>query len=214
MHISSRPWRPDSLVASDDDAAALRQWARPDIDRAVAAVRCGLYSAPEARREAFTLGMVHAEQIGIDRETAHAVLIQMLDDALPVFDFWAVAGAEFCRRLDASAWPRGGPWSRPVRTGEIDYWRVASFAMDRIGDVLARLLPDGREMPGCWFEGRCPDRPAKIRVSLLSGQWEAEGEGKTGRDLIALVSHLLGLKPSQAALKLARWLGVQAVRNV
>jgi hypothetical protein len=57
------------------------------------------------------------------------------------------AGAELVRHLDddlRAKYPdRTLPWERNVAVGEIDYFRIHAYALDRLEEVLLAALPDG-----------------------------------------------------------------------
>ena len=97
------------------------------------------------------------------------------------------------------------PYTPP---GRLDFYRIHAHALDRLGDVLALLLPDGAETDDARWIGSHPKRPLRISVSLLSGCWEEVDTGRTGPDLVSLVAHLFGIRQGEAARRLAQWLGV------
>lgn len=96
--------------------------------------------------------------------------------------------------------------------GQIDFFRIHALALDRLGDVLTLLLPDGAETADAFWIGSHPERPKLVKVSLLSGAWEELDSGRTGRDLVSLTANQFGLKQAIAARRLAAWLGADAVR--
>lgn len=108
--------------------------------------------------------------------------------------------------------PVTGRWEPPPPTpGRLDFWRINALALDRLGDVLTAFLPVGQETEGAYWEGHHPARPIMVRVSLLTGAWAEPDTGRSGRDLVSLTAHLFGLKPGQAAVRLARFINVEVV---
>ena len=139
-------------------------------------------------------------------------------DEPPDFDWRAVAGQEFRRRIDERLRQRYAgrvlPWERSVAVGEIDYWRVHAFALDRYGELLSRVLPLG-DFSDCYttWRGRHDERGNWITVSLLSGAWSDPTARKYGSDLVGLIAHIYRLTSRRAAIRLGQWLGIEAVRH-
>ncbi len=132
-------------------------------------------------------------------------------------DWWAEAGREFRKRLDAETWPKGSPWAKRRTFGGIDYWHVNAFALDRLEKLLAILLPDGSrgvsESGSPAWIGWHLDRPITIAVDLLSGAWDELDTGYGGPDPISLVAHVAGLGQGTAARWLADWIGTRGRRH-
>jgi hypothetical protein len=132
--------------------------------------------------------------------------------------WWSAASAEFCRRIDGGIRrrSRGGvlPWERPVRVEWVDFSRAHAFALDRIDEILPRVLAlrEPAEDSTTW-RGRHDDRAAWFEVSRLSGAWTCSQRNEHGGDLVGLVSAIYAIKPRPAALKLGRLLGVEVVRR-
>jgi hypothetical protein len=128
-------------------------------------------------------------------------------------EFWSAANAEFRRRL----FPQGEPGPRAPTPGRIDFGRIHAFALDRLTDLLALVLPIGVETAsatGAWvWLGSHRDRPVIVAVNLLTGAWDEPVTGQGGPDLVSLTAHLFGLRPVEAARRLAAWLGVEARRH-
>jgi hypothetical protein len=128
-------------------------------------------------------------------------------------EFWSAANAEFRRRL----FPHGEPGPRAPRPGLIDFGRIHAFALDRLPELLKLVLPIGTESAsptGAWvWLGSHPDRPVIVAVNLLTGAWDEPDTGQGGPDLVSLTAHLFGLRPVEAAQRLAAWLGVEARRH-
>lgn len=127
-------------------------------------------------------------------------------------EFWSAANAEFRRRL----FPNGEPGPRAPIPGQIDFGRIHAFALDRLPELLKLVLPIGTECAsptGAWvWLGSHPDRQIIVAVNLLTGAWDEPVTGHGGHDLVGLVAHLFGLRPIEAARRLAAWLGVEARR--
>lgn len=101
------------------------------------------------------------------------------------------------------------PYTPP---GKIDFFRIHALALDRLGDLLAVLLPTGTETDDARWLGCHPDRPMLVSVSLLSGCWDEPNTGRAGRDLVSLTAHCCGLSQAAAARRLAAWLGAEERR--
>jgi hypothetical protein len=135
------------------------------------------------------------------------------DDA---FDWWAVAGQEFRRRIDdhlREEYPNGVlPWERSVAVGKIDYFRAHAYALDRLEELLEHILPVGDVVDETW-RGRHDEQSDWITVSLINGEWSDPANKKQGRDIVSLIGHIYGLSQGRAAIELGQWAGVQAVRH-
>ena len=124
------------------------------------------------------------------------------------------AGEQFRRRLDAEIWPKGLPWERRIRPGDIDFWRIHAFGLEVLDELLSILLPIGAEgfttLGSLAWIGSHPDRSTVVAVNLLTGAWDDPVIGAGGPDLISLVAHLAGIGQGQAARWLAEWCGLPA----
>ncbi len=131
---------------------------------------------------------------------------------------WSVASVKFCRLIDDVIRKRspGGalPWERHVAVGQVDYWKVHSYALDRLDDLLRVVLPHGEELPDSTWRGRHDQDANWFIVSLLSGAWSEPATGKLGHDLVGLIACIYGKRMGWAAIHLARQLGIQAIRDV
>ena len=96
--------------------------------------------------------------------------------------------------------------------GKLDFFRIHSLTLDRLGDFLTLILPEGSETYDARWLGAHPLRPILVSVSLLSGAWEEPDTGRAGRDLVSLTAYLLGVSQTAAARRLAAWLGASEVR--
>jgi len=106
------------------------------------------------------------------------------------------------------------PWERQVRVGEIDWWHVHAHALDRIDELLPRIL-SGREAADdeVTWRGRHDATGPPIEVSLLTGRWFDHTAHKRGYDLVSLFAHIYRMPPRRAALALAEWCGTEAIRH-
>lgn len=131
---------------------------------------------------------------------------------------WRVVAGQFCRRIDDKMRERYPghvlPWERRVAVGEIDYWRVHAYALERLGQLLVRVLPLGGFVNRyTTWRGRHDESSNWIEVSLLTGDWSDPAARKHGNDLVGLVAHVYRLTPRRAAIRLGQWLGIEAVRH-
>jgi hypothetical protein len=133
-------------------------------------------------------------------------------------DHLQIAGTEFRRRIDDDIRKRSPgrvlPWERKVAVGQIDYFKVHAYALDRLDELLDRALPDGEFSDrGTVWRGRHDERANWIIVSSLTGAWSDPAARKRGGDLISLAAHVYRITPSQAAVRLGQWLGIEAIRH-
>ncbi len=127
------------------------------------------------------------------------------------------AGAAFRARLDAEIWPKDAPWERPRKPGHLDFWRIHCAALDRLDELLALLLPNGREGSTALGElvwvGLLPHWQGIIFVNLMTGAWNEPAAERGGRDLIGLAARMGGMGQGQAARWLAEWTGIEGRRH-
>jgi hypothetical protein len=130
-------------------------------------------------------------------------------------DWWEVAGREFRRRIDnhlRQEYPNNVlPWERSVAVGKIDYFRVHAYALDRLGELLMHVLPDGERVDDTTWRRRHDDLANWITISLISGKWSDPKAAKHGLDIVSLISHVYGLSPRVTAISLGQWVGIDAV---
>jgi hypothetical protein len=103
---------------------------------------------------------------------------------------------------------------RPARPGQIDFHRIHAMALDHLAELIAHILPNGREQTGfggarwCWV-GSHPQRPEMVEVCLLIGAWNEPNSGRAGRDLCSLYSHMFGVSAGRGAHMLAEFCGLE-----
>jgi hypothetical protein len=129
---------------------------------------------------------------------------------------WGEAAREFCRLTDNhirdQLRDRVLPWERKVGVGQVDFWRVHAYALDRLDDLLAAVLPHGDFTEDGTWRGRNDEHGHWIEVSF-SGNWHDALASKRGHDLVGLVAHIYRMSRRRAAIRLARLLGIGAVRH-
>jgi hypothetical protein len=95
----------------------------------------------------------------------------------------------------------------------IDFDRINAAALDCLEAVCCRLLPGGRR-EGLEYLAlnprRCDRRLGSFKINLKSGVWTDFASGDKGSDPIALIAFLEGCRQGEAAVKLARMLGLDA----
>lgn len=148
--------------------------------------------------------------------------LPVADDALvesPSFneEWWQAACAEFTRWVDdrLRQQHRGVlPWERPVAAGQIDYWKVHAYALDRLPELLCMILLDGELTDGgTTWRGRHDPAGDWFEVSMLSGQWCNASRRRRGWCLVGLVADIYRMPSWRAAQRLAQQLGIEAVRH-
>ena len=106
--------------------------------------------------------------------------------------------------------------SRPdsvQQIGKIDFQMVNQAALGVLPALLSRWLPDGRRQGHEWVS-RNPKRgdrkPGSFSVNLNTGRWAdfAEADARGG-DVISLAAYLAGVTQYEAALELAKMLGLK-----
>jgi hypothetical protein len=99
------------------------------------------------------------------------------------------------------------------RHSSIDFNRINSHALVSLDAICRRLLPGGRR-EGHEYLALNPRRGDRhlgsFKVNLKTGQWADFASGHKGRDPVSLVAFIEDCKQGEAALKLARMLGLDA----
>lgn len=113
--------------------------------------------------------------------------------------------------------PRGTVASRVERVrrhdngGRPDFAAINAAALDRLPEILARWLPDGR-IVGREYVARNPTRPDRrpgsFKVNLETGKWADFATGDRGGDPVSLAAYLAGYRQGEAARRLAAMLGI------
>lgn len=89
--------------------------------------------------------------------------------------------------------------------------QVAAFALRYAPALVPELLPEGRRQGGEWWS-RNPNRADRhlgsFSVSLRDGRWNDFASGDRGGDLVSLAAFVLGSSQTDAAIWLARRLGL------
>ncbi|MFY9968949.1 MAG: hypothetical protein WAK41_06005 [Roseiarcus sp.] len=103
-----------------------------------------------------------------------------------------------------------------LRRRFIDFNHINAEALLCLEAVCRRLLPDGRR-EGSEFVARNPRRgdrrPGSFKINLRTGMWADFASGDKGRDPVSLVAFIEDCRQGEAALKLARMLGVEGGRR-
>lgn len=100
-----------------------------------------------------------------------------------------------------------------VRMGPIDFQTINRAALSALPALLVRWLPDGKKQGHEWV-ARNPRRgdrqPGSFSVNLNTGRWAdfAQTDARGG-DVISLAAYLADISQHEAALKLAKMLGLK-----
>ena len=96
---------------------------------------------------------------------------------------------------------------------KIDFSGINRVALANAAPVLNQWLPNGQTR-GREYVVRNPKRqdrrPGSFSINLDSGKWADFATGDRGGDMISLAAYLFDLNQAEAALRLARMLGVNA----
>lgn len=96
------------------------------------------------------------------------------------------------------------------RTVPVDFAAVNRAALAALPALLARWLPDGR-WRGDEYVARNPRRadrqPGSFKINR-NGRWSDFATGDSGGDPVSLAAFLAGLGQREAAIELARALGL------
>jgi hypothetical protein len=107
----------------------------------------------------------------------------------------------------------GGLRNSVRKSGRIDFYRINAEALVCLDAICRRLLPGGRR-EGREYLARNPRRddrrPGSFKINLKSGVWCDFSSGDKGSDPVSLVAFIEDCKQGEAALKLARMLGLDA----
>lgn len=94
---------------------------------------------------------------------------------------------------------------------KIDFESINRAALERLPDLCAQWLPDGRrrgrEYIAC-NPRRTDRRAGSFSVNLNTGRWADFAVGARGSDPVSLAAYLSGLGQADAARRLAEMLGV------
>jgi hypothetical protein len=93
----------------------------------------------------------------------------------------------------------------------VAFRRIADAALPQVDVLVRRWLPDGRREGAEWIAinpRRVDNRKGSFKVNMTTGRWSDFATGDAGGDLVALAAFLFGLKQGEAALKIAKALGI------
>ena len=93
----------------------------------------------------------------------------------------------------------------------VDFERVNRAALAALPALLARWLPEGRQIAGEYvtLNPRRADRhPGSFKINLRTGRWGDFATGDKGGDVVSLAAYLAGISQTDAARELARTLGI------
>jgi hypothetical protein len=99
------------------------------------------------------------------------------------------------------------------RRARIDFAAINREALGCLPAVLRRLLPDGKARGGEFVAlnpRRADHHPGSFKINLRTGVWADFASGDKGGDPVSLVAFIEDCRQGEAALKLARMLGINA----
>jgi hypothetical protein len=125
-------------------------------------------------------------------------------------------------RGSEDGWKARGAHASPGRTGwedslrkrgPINFAEINRAALAAFPAVLARILPGGKRV-GAEFVALNPRRADRhlgsFKVNCWTGRWADFATGDRGGDPVSLVAFIENCRQGEAALKLARMLGLNA----
>ncbi len=93
----------------------------------------------------------------------------------------------------------------------IAFRRIAETARANCAAIVTQWLPRGKRqgVEWCALNPRRNDRRiGSFRINLRTGAWADFAVDERGGDLISLAAYLYGLSQAEAALRIARMLGI------
>jgi hypothetical protein len=93
----------------------------------------------------------------------------------------------------------------------IAFPRIATAARASAAVLVSRWLPDGRREGAEWIAlnpTRGDAKPGSFKINLRTGSWADFATGDRGGDLVGLAAYLFRLRQTEAALHVAKMLGV------
>ena len=99
----------------------------------------------------------------------------------------------------------GGNWI------PVNFALINSLCLDRWSTLLARWLPDGKQVGSEWVAlnpTRNDRRVGSFKVCTASGLWADFATGDRGGDPVSLYAYINGLKQVEAAKALQAELGI------
>ena len=93
----------------------------------------------------------------------------------------------------------------------LDFTAINDRALQALPSLLARWLPDGRQIGAEWVcrnPRRNDKRPGSFRINVVTGRWADFATDDRGGDVISLAAFLANAGQVDAARRLADMLGV------
>lgn len=104
--------------------------------------------------------------------------------------------------------------NKPGLPRQLNFQEVNAAALAALPSLLSRWLPNGKLL-GREYTARNPKRAdqnaGSFKVNIRTGRWADFATGDKGGDVISLAAYLSGKSQGEAALALARMLGVRYV---
>jgi hypothetical protein len=100
---------------------------------------------------------------------------------------------------------------RDQASGRIDFGAINRTALPLLPAILQRVLPGGRREGQEYLAlnpRRADRRLGSFKVNLKTGRWADFSSGDKGSDPVSLVAFIEDCRQGEAALKLARMLGI------
>jgi hypothetical protein len=96
---------------------------------------------------------------------------------------------------------------------KIAFHRISDAALRNADIIVHRWLPGGRREGREWIAinpTRGDARPGSFKVNLITGRWADFATDHRGGDLVSLAAYLFHIQQSDAALRVADMVGLDA----
>ncbi|MCX8133896.1 MAG: hypothetical protein N3D18_08020 [Roseococcus sp.] len=99
------------------------------------------------------------------------------------------------------------------RAARVDFAAINAAALARLPELVAQLLPGGRERRE-WVCGDLTGRAGRsCKVNLVTGRWADFATGDKGGEPVSLAAAVWRCSQSEAARRLAQMLGLEGGAN-
>ena len=100
---------------------------------------------------------------------------------------------------------------RSMNNRRVDFARIADAALANADTIVSRWCPDGKRVGAEWIARnprRHDNRLGSFKINLNTGAWADFSESSRGGDFISLAAYLFGTSQKEAAINIAKMLGL------